>query len=302
MKCILLPGLLLMLGASTVHAAEPVSIQNAQSDFSAGQYRACIQKIANLLTGASAPARSLQRYDLFLLRAECLLRLNEAKLAAEAFDSAARVLKGTEHLQRIANARASADLIRASPALKFMSKGTAESLDIIPDESRAKAMAALLKDKLLVVKPQVADALTSLSIQTVRAVLPELTDAFMLEVAVAGPSAPETLTLAKSLGQHARTMLTEELNRYDEMVDELSSLATSPAEATAQDAPIRARGLLPGEKEQLRRSAEGLEAVEYTALDGRRMSLRVGGETAVWDAVLSLCAECRQRARVLLAP
>jgi len=290
-----------MVPAMTCSAAEGPTLAAAQADYAAGEYRVCLQKVATLLTGDAAKAGSAQRYDLFMLRGEALLKMNQAGLAADAFDSASRVVRTQEDLKRTAAARATALLVRASPGLKYTPAAGGAAIEIIPTESRAKAIEALSKDRLAILRPQVAEGIKSNTIDVLTGLLPAWTDAYALELTAHGTAAPESLALGKSVGQHARELLTAELTRLDEQVEHLAALATSPAESATANEALRPRGLSEKDMQDLKGAIGALEKVNSVALEGRRINVRLGGDPGAWDAILSRASDCEQRAKEALA-
>src|SRR5688572_14868767 len=94
-----------LLFVSTATAQQP-TMEGAQGDFASGDYRSALQKISRLLTGPTARPGTPHRYELLLLRGECMLQLKEANFAADAFDAAARSVKGEGTVTLIADAGA----------------------------------------------------------------------------------------------------------------------------------------------------------------------------------------------------
>src|SRR5690242_15062972 len=60
-------------------AAPPpqVSVGDAQSDFASGEYASSLRKISTLLGSNSIKPGSVERYDLLMLRGECMLRMKQ---------------------------------------------------------------------------------------------------------------------------------------------------------------------------------------------------------------------------------
>ena len=123
----------------------------------AGEYRICLQQIARVLQLRGDPARPYDRYALLLLRGDCLLHLGNPTTALEAYADAE---KSTEPAQ-LAEARATALLIRSSAGLQFMPKPPADGapIDIADHASRKKAMLALHNQLLADSKPAIDAAL-----------------------------------------------------------------------------------------------------------------------------------------------
>ena len=84
-KLILIIAVLFMV--STAKAAEP-TLADANADFDAGKHSLALAKISRILGGSAAKPGSAQRYDLFMLRGECLIQRRSAPQAANAFAAA----------------------------------------------------------------------------------------------------------------------------------------------------------------------------------------------------------------------
>src|SRR4051812_45009869 len=63
--------------------------EDARADFAAGQYQPCLQKISQILQDSTTVADADLRYDLLMLRGECLVQLRYIDLARDAFGLAA---------------------------------------------------------------------------------------------------------------------------------------------------------------------------------------------------------------------
>src|SRR5437763_2612421 len=125
----LLVSVLLVALCSSAASAEP-SLGDAQSAFSAGEYRPCLAKIAQVFAMKSPAPTPQTRYELFKLRGECLLQLKSAQVAADAFHSAALIVKQDGSMQDYASAEAVAILIKASPGLRYTPKKSRDAKPI----------------------------------------------------------------------------------------------------------------------------------------------------------------------------
>src|SRR4051794_1703465 len=85
-------ALVVCLGLSASAHAE-LTVDDAKKDLEAGQYRQCLQKVSKLLVARTAQQDSPDRYDLLLMRGECLLQMKQASGAEAAFNSASSVMK-----------------------------------------------------------------------------------------------------------------------------------------------------------------------------------------------------------------
>src|SRR6478672_189018 len=116
MRVLLSACLVMLVATDFVRAAPPTAptIAEAQADFDAGQYRPALQKVSKALTATNEKSPPAARYDLFMLRGECLLRVNERTLAIDAFRAAARTMKNDGDLHKATAAGGTALLIEAS--------------------------------------------------------------------------------------------------------------------------------------------------------------------------------------------
>src|SRR5690349_9206335 len=65
--------------------SQPLTFAAARADFDKGDYKACLGKISKLLTTGAYKSDSPERYDLLMLRGECLLQLKQRPGAQAAF-------------------------------------------------------------------------------------------------------------------------------------------------------------------------------------------------------------------------
>jgi hypothetical protein len=287
--------LLLTVSIVTAAAPEKPTLESAQADFASGQYRPCLQKIAQVLAMPESKRNLPQRYDLFMLRGECLLQLKSAEIADDAFHAAAMVVKDSGDIKKIADAEAMAILIKASSGLKYQPKtGGAQPIDIVDKESRQKAMAALFDDRMAQFKPKVEAAVQSTNLVPIHELVPAMTDLFMLEVAVTGES-KQTLALGKDLGAHARDLINGALRQITDRIQDLNMIANEPSTGTLQQ--IGYRGLTTPEREELRGLANELVKIEEVSARARQMARRMGGTPEAWDAILADVADAKQLAQ-----
>jgi hypothetical protein len=286
---------LLLVMSCAARGAESF-MDDLRADYAAGQYRPCLQKISRYLSSPTAKAGSVERYDLFMLRGDCLLQLKQGNLASDAFDSAARTLKATHDLKRIAPARANSALIKASPGLAYKSEHTGgEAIDILQEASRTRAMTALLSDRLDAIKPQIDSALQATTLTPLKDLLPAISDAYMIELTATGDS-KDTLSIAKSLGEHARALIEAQLQKMDGRIDDLYNLAIEPTLNTTGPDSIGYRGLTSPEREELQQMATELKNIKTFSLRGRAINRVLGGTGEAWDKILFNCDDCEDRA------
>jgi hypothetical protein len=292
---VLVLGLLLTASNASAAAPEKPTLASAQADFAAGQYRPCLQKVAAVLAMPESKRNLPDRYQLFMLRGECLLQLRSPELADDAFHSAATVLKDPADIQKVAIAESTATLVKASSGLKYQPKAPGEpAIDIVDPESRKKAMIALFDDRMAQFKPKVIAANQSTNLVPIHELVPAMTDLYMLELAVSGES-KQTLALGKELGGHARDLINGALKQITDRIQDLNMLANEPSTGTLQQ--IGYRGLTTPERDELRSLANELVKIEEVSTRARQMARQMGGEPAAWDAILADVADAKQLAQ-----
>lgn len=280
----------------------PATLADAQAAYAAGQYRPCLQKIAGALSGPEGKAGSPTRYDLLMLRGECMLQLNERRLAGDAFTAAANVAKSKEDRQKMADAMAMSLLIKASKPNGYVpASDPSNPIDIVNAESRKRAFASFFNDTLVAARPKLDQAASADSIKPIQDQLPKLRELYVLEVAATGDAA-QTLPLARSLGQHARDLLTAEFQRLSARMDELAASAASPVILEGRGATsdvLTPRGLTSPERDELKQIADALNQAERTAQQGRWIAHQTDGPVEAWNALVADCSELKSRGQQL---
>jgi hypothetical protein len=289
-------GAILFLAASSraTAGAEPTPpklTDDARADFKTGDYAACLKKLSGLLSSRSLKADSPERYDLLMLRGECMLKLKQRQAAAQAFDAAATGMKARGDLPRVAAATALSTLVKASPDLTYKPKNHPDlaGIDVIEPSWRKEAMAALFEDLRDKLAPAVDDAIHSASLVPSHELLPRMWELYTVELASKG-NAASTETKLEDLGGHAQELIGNDLNGMITRLDQLNDLASEPVLVSAG---ISYRGLRTDEREELHRMADDLVKIQRTAENARRISRLLGRTGEHWDALLADCAVAR---------
>lgn len=275
-------------------AASNVAADDALADFKTGDYAGCLKKISGLLSSRSIKADSPERYDLMMLRGECMLKLKQRQAAAQAFDAAALGMRARGDLPRVAAATALGTLVKASPDLAYKPKSHPElaAIDVVEPSWRKDAMAALFEDLRDKLTPAVDDAIHSTSLVPSHELLPRMWELYTVEFAVKG-NAASTETRLEDLGGHARDLIGSELDGMMTRLDHLNDLASEPAWVSAG---LSYRGLHTDEREELHRIADELVKIQRTAENARRISRLLGKTGDKWNALLADCAVARDTA------
>ena len=186
---------------SAAPAAEAPSIGKAESDFNSGDYRASLAEISRLLTTNAARPGTQARYDAFMLRGECMLRLKMPEPAQQAFIAASRVVKQDADTTGAATAEGLAILVKKSQGLMY-TPAHGSPIDIVDPEHRKEALAALYADLAAAIKPRVQKAMQDTSLKPLHDLIPAVFDVYNVEVAATG-KATQTEGMAKAMGEHA---------------------------------------------------------------------------------------------------
>jgi hypothetical protein len=286
---------LLLAGLLIAAAPEKPTLASAQADFAKGEYRPCLQKIAQVLAMPESKRNPQERYDLFMLRGECLLQLKSADIADDTFHSAATVLKGSDEMKKIADAEAVAILIKASPGLKYTPRTAgAQPIDIVNPESRKAALQALFDDRLTVFKPKAVAANQSTNLVPIHELVPAINDLFLVELALTGET-KQTLALGKELGAHARDLINGALRQINDRIQDLNMIANEPSTGTLNQ--IGYRGLTSPERDELKSLANELVKIEEVSARARHMAQRMGGDPQTWDTILADVSDAKQLAQ-----
>jgi hypothetical protein len=297
-----LTALFLSLALLTSTAFAQPSLGAAEADFSAGNYRACLQKISQMLGGKLAPGGSKQRYDLLMLRGECQLNLKNRDLAVDAFEAASRVTFAKEDITPTANAKAIALLIERSPELRYKPKGKpdGDGIDIVTPNSRKTAMTALL-DELLPAAQSAADAAgKATDVAVMHEALEPIADAFVVELTMTGEPKRSAPTF-RQVGSHVRTLIAGEVERLQHRAEQLSVQAGEPKDAGAESPGAERRGLTADERGELAKAEDQIDSLRLAAQHGRRIARRLGSTGENWDTIVADCTELRDLIRQTLA-
>jgi hypothetical protein len=272
-------------------AGPRATVDDAHADFIAGDFPACMRKTSALLSSNGVKRDSPERYDLLMMRGECLLRLKQRPAAAEAFEAAAAVMKNRRDLPRVASATSLAVLVKASPDLTYRSKKHASSsgIDIVEPSTRGEAMTALFDDLSAKVAPAIDKALLDKSLVSTEKLLREVWELYTVEFAATGDTVATAAKL-KELGAHVRALVGDELDRLTTRLEQLRDLAAEPTWVTQA---ISYRGLNSNERTELRQMADYLMQIQRTVENGRRISRALGTTGETWETLLADCAVAR---------
>ncbi len=266
----------------------PATVDAARADFAAKDYQSCLAKVSQILNDRSVTDAAV-RYDLLMLRGECMLRLRYADMARDAYALAASAAHRENDVPKYAGAQAMVCLIKASPKLTYTSPADGKTYDIAVPENRAPAMTALLSDRLKVLQPQVKAAMAGTSLTPMQQLVPAIIDLYMVELTTTGDTA-QTGELLRTVGARARDLIRPVLKDMGWRFQQLYQLACEPSYNVGGGA-YSYRGLTSPERDELKGMCDTLQKIQTLCEDARQLSDKLGGNAAAWDALLADCAE-----------
>jgi hypothetical protein len=238
---------------------------------------------------------SEERYDLLMLRGECLLRVDQRATAVDAFSQAERSAVSPE---KFAMARASALVVKATPNNRYTPRGrnAGPELDIFDPASRKLAFAAVRQDRLRTLAPQLERAQSSTTLPPMLEVLSPMLDIAALEYAAQG-NAADTRQILTDLGTRARGLIGDELRRIDARLNALEDASNS---ATTGGFYVSRRGLYSNEAAEVRQAVEYLGQIEKVARDVRQRAQRLGWGAEAWEPIIADTGDLTNRAQAML--
>jgi len=277
-----LPVLLLLASAAPLLAQKAASVEEVRAAMAAGDYRGAVTQIDKQLFPTSKDTAG--RFELLMLKGECRLQLQDRLGAASAFKSAAKIASNPSEL---AAARANAIIIERSTSGRYTPRFTtgAEPIDILPIDSRKRAMLALEAEMGSQYKSQIDSALRADQLPPIEQVFPRVAEMFFLEsFAAAQPS--ETGKLMQDLGGHAFKLMQDELNKCSSRIDYLNQLANSASD-NARGWNSGRLGLTSQQRDEIRAMLPYLNKLRERATEYRGIAAQMGGNENKWDALVA---------------
>jgi hypothetical protein len=274
----------------------------------AGQYHICLQQIGRVLRLGGGAGKGYDRYDLLLLRGDCLLHLEDPATAKLAFAAAAQ----SPVAEQARAGRATALLIQRSTKMTSVPRvgnDTGDGINIASAENRTKAMAALLRDELRASEADINRATAAEDLVPIQQVLPKLADLYAVERTASGGDA-STRPILKAVGERARTLIDRELGLQEQATAGIQERANqhvaAPAVAVAGGGAwwwgggdVR-RGLYTDDRRELRDLIDYLLRIEETVKMGRQIALSFDGDTKPWDPLIDRASKVVQHAQDVL--
>lgn len=196
------------------------------------RYPEALQRITAALALRGPAAKSVDRCDLFMLKAECHLQMRAVSMAIEAFNNAAREAELLSDDRRQLIASADVALLKASKAFAYTPKAVPDKtrpkpIDILDPASRRQAFLAMLVDELSANESKLKAAKTAKSLPPIAALFNPLNEMEGLELAAKEGSteAEKVGSLRKEVAESAKKMLADALRSMSNRIGDIDKEA-----------------------------------------------------------------------------
>jgi hypothetical protein len=268
----------------------------------AGQYRICLQQIARVLRSGNA-ARNHDRYDLLLLRGECLLGLEDPATARLAYEAAAK----SPVPDQAREGRATALLLQRSTKLTYLPRSDNDAQDginVASKEGRTRALRALLASELRAGEPDFRRASSAENLVPIFDVLPRLADLYAVERTATGGDV-KLRPILEAIGQRARTLIERELDLREQSIIALESRANQRIDAPAVAGRWwwggdTRRGLYTPDRRELRDLIDYVQRVEEAAKLGQELAVSFDADAKLWDPLITRASKAVRYAQDVL--
>jgi len=277
-------------------SAWAATIQEAQQAIDAKKYPEALQAITQMLNAAKPGDKEL-RYDLYMLRGEAMLQLGSRQGASDAFKAAQR---NTADVNKSCIAQATLLLLGETVNFVYTSPRGDGPLDIRDPAQRTKAFSELFDSRFAELQPRVFKQYTADNLSGIIPLLPDLGDAYAIERAATGKDEKLRPVMAR-LGDHARDLVGDELDRIQSRVEALESISSEPSSVSNYGGVWTAgpRGLVSTQKNELADTAKYLMQIRNLCQHARETAARMGGPADKWDALATRCDQLADQATAL---
>jgi hypothetical protein len=284
-------GVLILCLATRAIAAP--SMKELQDKYRSGDYRGTLSGIAQALALRGAPAEAYDRYELLMLRGDCLVQLNSGSYAGDAFDDAR---ESTEDIPKRAAAGASELVARKAPIGKYVPRTgpDRDPIDIKSPDSRKKAMDALRADLLAQNRTKIEAARNADNLEPMIATLPVLRQIAVLEMGSTG-QLTDTKPVLQELGIRARGLIGRDLKGCRMEVAQINANSVE-----IENDRLERRGLFTQERKDLAALGDHVQQIESVGSEGRRIAEILSGDVAAWDKIVAEATDLATRIEVIL--
>jgi hypothetical protein len=268
----------------------------------AGEYRICLQHVGRILRSGNVD-KNYDRYDLQLLRGDCLLHLEDPATAQIAYAAAAN----SPAPEQAREGRATVLLLQRGPKMTYVPRddgGAADGISLATREGRIKALRALLQDELRVNRPAIDRAMNAENLVPMFDVLPRLADLYAIERTATGGDT-QLRPILEAVGKRARTLIDQELDLREPSIAAVEIRANARVDYPANGGrwwwggSVR-RGLHTSDRRQLRDLIDYLERVEDTARQGQQLAAFFDADTTLWEPLTVRASKAVRHAQDVL--
>jgi hypothetical protein len=229
------------LGSSRALAVDPVKpatpvaaapatqpgVDAVRAAIDSKDYSGAVRLAGKMLALHGPAAAGLSRFQLTMLKGDAQAGMKSISTAVMTYKSA---MKETKDPREIALAKWTAELFHTANSNVFTPKVIAVGapaqgpFDLMIPDQRKLAFGVLLDDQLALIDPKIKAATVSQNLPTIWPVLQQVEDLDQLDV-IANGSDDKTSTLASSLLDHSRNLLTNALKEYWARVGDIDTRA-----------------------------------------------------------------------------
>ena len=265
----------------------------------AGEYRICLQQIGRVMRSGKV-GKSYDRYDLLLLRGDCLLQLEDPATAQLAYAAVA----ASRVPEQAREGRATALLLQRSTKLTYLPRGNAKAdgINLASKEGRTQALRALLDDELRACQQDIGRAIRAETLVPIRDALPKLADLYAIERTATG-SDSKLRPILEAIGNRTRTLLDQDLDLREQSIASVEHRSNALV-----DAPVGGwwwggyarHGLSSNDRGKLRDLIDYLQRVEETARLGRQLAAAFDADATPWDPFIARASKAIRHAQDVL--
>jgi hypothetical protein len=198
-----------------------------QHDLNTKQYSAAVKLAGKLLATKGPAAASLDRFNILMLKGEAQVGMRSLSAAASTFRLAE---KETKDPRQVALAKWTAELFARAKGATYVPKTIGPGLqkqgpiDLMDNDKRKDAFAAMLDDELTTMEPKLKSATISQSLVQIWPVLEQVESLDQLDF-LANGNDDKTTNVANALLDHSRNLLTNALKGMWDRVSDIDTHA-----------------------------------------------------------------------------
>jgi hypothetical protein len=244
-----------------------------------------------------------------LLRGKTLLAMDDPRAARRAFEEAQK----SEQNDIAMSAHGYVTLLSRSKLSTFMPRtGNKTPINIADPKNQSAAFNALLEDELPRFEKEAEAAAKANNLNPAIALVPKLLELAAIEFAATGEY-ERLRPLGKEVGDHARTLISNELAAQDQKITAIENMANQLIDTGGYrghgtrgrrggwwNSDVTRRGLVSDERESLYQLVEYLQKVEDTTRRGLSVAKAVNGETPAWEALVQEAERVKNHAQYVL--